>query len=192
MSLSIICALAANRVIGRMNRLPWHLPEDLAYFKKATFGRPVIMGRKTFDSIIKILGKPLPGRKNIIISRTWEQKDLPLLLQQGKLQPHSDCLADYLAACLILPSLEAAEPYFKGKDKAQEAFLIGGAELYAQAMDLADRLYITKIDQDFDGDAYFPQIDPLIWQETHRETHRAAPPNDFDFSFLVYKRNAES
>jgi len=137
----LIAALAANRVIGAGNRLPWHLPEDLKRFKRLTMGAPVIMGRKTRESI----GKALPGRRNIVVTRQagarWEGCDV----------------ASSLDAALAL----AAD--------APEAFVIGGAELYRLALPRADRMYLTLLDAAYPGDALFPEFDPAEWRETARE-----------------------
>ena len=138
---SLVAALARNRVIGAGNRMPWHLPEDLRRFKRLTMGAPVIMGRKTHQSI----GKPLPGRRNIVVTRrpgaAW-------------------------AGCEVAHSLGAALALAAG---APEVFVIGGAELYRLALPRADRLYLTLIDADYAGDALFPEIDPAQWRETARE-----------------------
>lgn len=157
--LTLIVARARNGVIGRDNTLPWRLPEDLAHFKRTTMGAPIIMGRKTWESI----GRPLPGRRNIVVSRN------PGLKLDGAETATS--LEDALRLCVGVP----------------EVFLIGGAQLYADAMPGADRLIVTEIDADFDGDAHFPQIDPRRWVVTSRETHRSEA-NGFDYAFVTYER----
>lgn len=156
---SLIAAVAANGVIGDNNALPWRLPEDLRRFKALTLGHPVIMGRKTFESI----GRPLPGRRNIVISRNRE----------------------YAAAgCEVAASLEAAlEACRNGSD---EVFIIGGAQIYAEALPLAQRLYLTEISRDFEGDARFPAFDRNRWRETSRERQRT--PEGLAFDFAVYDR----
>lgn len=160
--LSIIAAMAANRVIGIENRLPWHLPEDLARFKALTMGHHIVMGRKTYDSI----GRCLPGRTTIIVTRK----------------------ADLAAPeCIAVNSLEAAVTAAHGDS---EIFFVGGAELYQQAMDIADRIYLTEIKRDFVGDAYFPPIDPRVWQEVSREGHVKAGPEGFEYDFVIYDRIA--
>jgi len=141
--LSIIAAVARNRVIGINNTLPWHLPEDLKRFRALTMGHHIIMGRKTYES----LGRLLPGRTTVIVSRS---KDYAVL---GAL------VADSLDAALTLC----------GDDT--EVFVIGGAELYLAAIQRADRLYLTEIDRDFDGDTFFPDVDRANWHETARESH---------------------
>lgn len=159
-SLSIITAMDENRLIGSNNSLPWHLPADFAYFKRVTMDKPIIMGRKTYESI----GRPLPGRRNIIISRD----------------------PDYRAeGCETANSLQAALELVADQD---EAMLIGGANLYAQTLDLADSLYITEIHATFKGDAWFPVIDPEIWMETTREDHEADEKNAYAYSFVTYTR----
>lgn len=159
-SLSIISAMDENRLIGRDNALPWQLPADLVFFKKTTMGKPIIMGRKTFESI----GKPLPGRRNIIISRD------PGYQAEG---------------CDSSQSIDAALALV---DDQPEAMLIGGAMLYQQTMGIADHLYITEIHEKFEGDAWFPEINPAHWQETWREDHAADERNLYAFTFVKYRR----
>jgi dihydrofolate reductase len=151
--LNIIVAMARNRVIGVDNQLPWHLPEDLKHFKSLTMGHHIIMGRKTYDSI----GRPLPGRTTVIVTRD------PGYTMGG---------------CLVAHSLEQAIALSAGDD---ELFFVGGASLYEQAMPLAERLYITEIQSDYQGDAHFPAIDRRRWSETAREHHvtDAGPAYDF-------------
>lgn len=139
---ALIAAMASNRVIGMDNGMPWHLPEDLKYFKATTLGKPIVMGRKTFDS----LGRPLPGRTNIVISR-----------QQG-LQ---------LGGAEVFDSIETALTFAAQKavaDGVDEVMVIGGETLYRQALDQADRLYLTRIDAAPEGDAWFPEFDEGAWE----------------------------
>ena len=157
---TLITAYAHNRVIGKNNRMPWHLPEDLAHFKSTTLGTPIIMGRHTWESI----GQALPGRRNIVVSRT------PTL---------------NLLGAEIFTSLDKA---VSACQHAPEVFVIGGAQIYAQAISFAHRLIITEIDDTFDGDTFFPEFDKHEWQEISRERHQAKPPNQFFFSFVEYKR----
>ncbi|MCD9121554.1 MULTISPECIES: dihydrofolate reductase [Cupriavidus] len=160
--LTLIVARARNGVIGRDNTLPWRLPEDLAHFKRTTMGAPVIMGRKTWESI----GRPLPGRRNIVVSRN------PELRLDGAETASS--LEDALRLCVGV----------------EQVFLIGGAQLYAEALPSADRLIVTEIDADIDGDAHFPDIDPQRWIATERERHHSEP-NGFDYAFVTYERAPE-
>lgn len=160
--ISLIVAYANQRVIGKNNRMPWHLPEDLAHFKRTTLGAPVIMGRKTWEAI----GKALPGRRNIVISRN------PNLSLNDTIVAYS--LNDALSHC----------------KEAKEIFVIGGAQIYAQALPLATRLVITEIEQQYDGDAFFPEIDLSQWQEVERTRHLARAPNDFYFSIIDYRQRA--
>lgn len=160
MSLSLIVAMARNRVIGRANGLPWRLPADLKHFKALTLGKPVIMGRKTFASI----GKPLPDRHNIVVSRD------PQFSASGVSIAHS-----------LEDALQQAQP-------AAEVMLIGGAQLYAQALPRAQRIYLTLIDADVAGDAYFPDHDDSEWLETARTDHDADAGNPYAYSFLVLER----
>lgn len=158
MILAMIAAMARNRVIGRSNQLPWHLPEDLKHFKKITMGCSVMMGRKTFESI----GRLLPGRRNIILSR---QKDYRV------------------DGALIVPDLHSALAACTFEEKV---FIIGGAQLYQEALPLAQLLYLTLIDRDFEGDAYFPSVDlENDFRVVTREEHES---KDFRYSFLEAKR----
>ncbi|CAH2791076.1 MAG: Dihydrofolate reductase (EC [uncultured Caballeronia sp.] len=162
-TLTLIVARARNGVIGHNNQLPWRLPEDLAFFKRTTMGAPIIMGCRTHESI----GRPLPGRRNIVVSR--------------------DATRRY-EGCDVVTSLDAA----LALEPAKEAFLIGGAQLYRDGFERADKLIVTEIDADFDGDTRFPAPDPAQWREVWRETHRAAPPNEFEFAFVTYERRHAS
>lgn len=155
---AIIAAVARNGVIGRDNAMPWHLTDDLKRFRALTTGHPIIMGRRTHES----LGRPLPERRNIVISRD------PAFVAPG---------------CEVLPELDAALVACAG---ASEVFIIGGAQLYAAALALADCLQLTEIDADFDGDTHFPQFDRRLWRETARERRRAEA--DFDYDFVTYER----
>tara|TARA_Y100000780_G_scaffold43653_1_gene35986 strand:- start:47 stop:556 length:510 start_codon:yes stop_codon:yes gene_type:complete len=139
--LALIAAMARNRVIGRDNAMPWHLPEDLRYFKAKTLGKPIVMGRKTFDS----LGRPLPGRTNIVVSR---QADLTL---DG---------AQVFAS--IDDALNAARQQAQA-DGVDEVMVIGGDNLYRQTLERADRIYLTRIDSEPEGDAWFPDFDEQAW-----------------------------
>ncbi|CAB3781696.1 hypothetical protein LMG28138_01288 [Pararobbsia alpina] len=141
--LILIVARARNGVIGRDNQLPWHLPEDLKYFKRTTMGAPVIMGRKTHESI----GRPLPGRRNLVVTRDASRR---------------------FNGCETVGSLEEAISRCE-QDGMAEAFLIGGAQLYLEGLERADRLLVTEIDLDVAGDAVFPAPDPAVWYEVSRE-----------------------
>lgn len=168
MKLALVWAMAQNRVIGRNNALPWHLPEDLKYFKRITMGKPIIMGRKTFESI----GKPLPGRTNIVVTRNPDW--------------HHDGVK-------VVSSLEAARELCESIaeiDGTEEAMVIGGAEIYRQALPLADRLYLTEVHAEVNGDTVFPDFDRSQWQETAREDFEAVGPNPYNYSFIILdKRN---
>jgi dihydrofolate reductase len=156
--LSIIVATAKNRVIGVNNTLPWHLPEDLKRFRALTTGHHIIMGRKTYDS----LGRLLPGRTTVIVTRNQAYK------VEGAIVVHS--LEDAIAAC--------------GDD--QEVFLIGGAELYQDGLKLANKLYITEIDAEYEGDAFFPEFDLSEWNVGAAESYTSA--NGLSFRYLTYQR----
>ncbi len=166
MQLALIVAKADNGCIGRDNKLPWYLPGDLKYFKQATLGKPIIMGRKTWES----LKGPLPGRTNIVITRQASYQ-----AEGAKVVPSLDealTLAEHVA--LI--------------DGAEEAVVIGGAEIYGQALPRVDRMYITEVHAAVDGDAFFPGFDAAAWREIGRDSFRAEPPNQYDYSFVVYER----
>jgi len=162
-TLALIAAVARNGVIGHGKALPWRLPEDLRHFRRTTLGAPVIMGRKTWDSLPAAF-RPLPGRRNIVVTRDahWHA--------EGAEAAHS------LEAALALAG------------DAPRAFVAGGAELYTLALPRADELLLTEIDRDFDGDTHFPPWERADFVETARETHRAGPPNDFDYAFVSYRR----
>jgi dihydrofolate reductase len=164
--LAIIVAAAENGVIGRNNALPWSLPEDLRYFKRVTMGKPIVMGRKTYEAI----GKPLPGRTNIVITRN------PGFAAEG---------------VRVVSSLEEAlelAGHIALIDGAEELVVIGGAEIYQAAIPEADRLYITEVHASVEGDAMLPEIDWAQWLEVSREYHAALPPNQYDCSFVCYNR----
>jgi dihydrofolate reductase len=167
---SLIAALAENRVIGRDNALPWRLPEDLKYFRAVTLGKPVIMGRKTWES----LGRPLPGRTNIVVTR-----------QAGYVPPGSD---GNVRVVLSLPEAIALGSEIAQRDGAGECVVIGGAEIYAQALPLCTRMYLTEVHAVVEGDAFFPGFDATAWRESKRERHAAAGSNPHDYSFVVYER----
>ncbi len=168
MSLALIVAASANNVIGKNNQLPWYLPGDLKYFKTITMAKPVIMGRKTFESI----GKPLPGRDNIVITRN----------------------ADYQAEGIkVVASLEGAIALAESIvliNGGEEIMVIGGAQIYQQALAIADRVYLTRVHRHVEGDAFFPELSIDDWQEVARQDIAAEEPNPFDFSYLVLDRAA--
>lgn len=165
-TLVIVAAVAKNGVIGAGNQLVWRLPSDLKRFKAITLGKPIIMGRKTFQSI----GKPLPGRANIVVTRD------PTFMAAGIETAPS------LNAALTLATKRAHEM------GAPEIILGGGGELYAQAMALADRLDITEVNLTPDGDALFPKIDPAIWREISREAGARGQTDEADFEVVRYER----
>ncbi|MEM7361721.1 MAG: dihydrofolate reductase [Bacteroidota bacterium] len=164
MKKSIIVAMSKNRVIGINNQLPWDMPADMRYFKRMTIGCPIIMGRKTFESMGK---KPLPGRNNIILMRTP-----PTSSPQG---------CDI--ACELKEAFEKA-----AKTGAKEIFVIGGGRVYEQALPMVDTLYITEIDAHIQGDTYFPDFDRSQWQEVNREKHTADAQHNYDYAFVTYTR----
>jgi len=157
-TINVIVAMARNRVIGINNTLPWRLPADLQHFKALTMGHHLIMGRKTYESI----GKPLPGRITVIVTRN----------------------SDYhVEGCITAASIDAAIAAC-GDDS--EIFFVGGAELYAQVLPRAQRLYLTEIQADFDGDAHFAEFDRVQWTETERQAH--VSPDGLGYHFVTYQR----
>ncbi|MBA4381013.1 MAG: diacylglycerol kinase [Sideroxydans sp.] len=164
MSVSIIVAMSRNHTIGIKNTLPWRCPEDLKHFKAQTMGHHMIMGRKTFDSI----GKTLPGRTTVVVTRDKQ------LMIEGCLMAHS--LAEAIDLC----------------SEDEETFIVGGADIYAQSLALADRLYITEIQQDVEGDAHFPAFDKSAWQEIAREVRSQESPQPLHYHFVTYQRIKES
>ncbi|MBA4175523.1 MAG: diacylglycerol kinase [Leptothrix sp. (in: Bacteria)] len=161
--LVLIAAMSNGRVIGRGNTLPWHLPEDMAHFREVTRGHPVLMGRRTWESLPPRF-RPLPGRRNLVLTRdpTW-----------------------HAAGAEAMPSLEAA---LAATAAAERVFVIGGAELYAAALPHADTLLLTEIAADFEGDVRFPPVDATVFREAAREVHGAVPARPFGFAFVTYRR----
>ena len=166
MKCALIVAMAKNGTIGIDNKLPWYLPNDLKYFKKVTMGKPIIMGRKTYESI----GKPLPGRTNIVITRNPDYQAEGIVVVNSLQQ-----------------ALDKAEDisFINGHD---EVMVIGGAEIYNQGLKSAGRLYITHVHADVEGDAFFPEVDWNDWQEEGRDDFNSEGPNPYDYSFVVYDR----
>lgn len=159
MKISLIAAMANNRVIGKDNQMPWHLPEDLKHFKAMTLGKPIVMGRKTFESI----GRPLPGRHNIVISRT-----------QGLEIEGVTCVTSFELALVAAGECE-------------ELVVIGGGQLYASTLGIASSLYLTEIELDVDGDTHFPEWDDGSWECISRETALNAKGLQYSFINLVKK-----
>jgi len=160
MRVSLIAALAANGVIGRENRLPWRLSADLQRFKRLTMGKPVVMGRKTWESI----GKPLPGRSNIVVTRDRG------FSAEG---------------CIVVHAIEQA---LDAAGDCDEVMVMGGADLYRQMLPRADRLYLTRVKADVEGDTRFPPFETKEWVEVQRESHCADEKNQYDYDFVVLDR----
>jgi dihydrofolate reductase len=156
--ITLVVAMDAKRGIGIDNKLPWHLPEDLAHFKRVTLGQPIIMGRKTFDSI----GRPLPGRRNIVVTRNrgWAHEGVEAV---GSLEEAIALAGDTPAS------------------------IIGGAQIFNEALVLADRMIVTHIEREYPCDTFFPEIDPAKWAATAREPQHSQA-QDLDFSFVTYER----
>ena len=160
----MIAAIGKNRELGKDNHLLWHLPNDLKRFKKVTKGHSVIMGRKTYES----LGGALPKRQNIVITTNPEYK---------------------AENCVVVNSLQEALQYTKNE---QKVFILGGAQIYRQAIHLADMLDITHVDASLEADVFFPEIDTNTWQETARENHSSDEQHRYAFSFVSYKRKKQA
>lgn len=156
---SIIVAIAKNSIIGDKNSLLWHISEDMRFFRETTSGHPVIMGRKTYDS----LGRPLPKRTNVVISRTTK----------------------HIEGCTVVGSLEEAIALFP---KEEEVFIIGGAQIYALAMEVADRLYLTRVEHDYQGDTSFPEWDESKWKLISRTPYERGEKYEYPFAFECYDR----
>ncbi len=156
--ISLIAAVAKNLCIGKNNKIPWNIPEDFKYFKETTLDKTCVMGQTTYESIIDYIGKPLPGRKNVVLSND------------------PNFTAD--PSVRIFNSLDGIFDQLKDED----VFVCGGASIYRQTIDQVDKLYITWVDQEIDGDTFFPQIDFKIWKEDWREDHDG-------YSFVTYKKN---
>lgn len=162
MLISAIVAMSKNRIIGKDNQIPWHLPADLKYFKKTTLHHHIIMGRKCYESI----GKPLPKRVSIIITRNKHYK---------------------AEGCVVLHSLQAALDYAKTAGET-EAFIIGGGEIYKQSMDLWDKLYLTEVDTKTEGDIFFPELELKRWTLVSEEQHIGNKRNIYNYIFKIYRR----
>ncbi|MCP4460378.1 MAG: dihydrofolate reductase [Cytophagales bacterium] len=166
MLISMIAAMGSNRVIGKDNDIPWHLPDDFKFFKDTTKSHYVIMGRKNWESLPAKL-QPLPNRTNIVITRQ----------------------ADYKApGAIIVPTLNAAMKIAK-EAKEEEAFVIGGGEIYRMALETSNRIYLTEINEDFDGQVTFPEFDKTEWKETSRVHHGTDDQHEFEFDFVTYEKN---
>lgn len=162
MLISLVVAAATNNTIGKDGQMPWHLPNDMKHFKNVTWGMPIVMGRKTFES----LGKALPGRKNIVISR-----------QSGWSAPGT----------VVVKSIEDALFVAKETD-AKEVMIIGGGEIYKALFERAKRIYLTRVDASPEGDTFFPSLDPQQWFLVSQKNHEADEKNAFNYSFQVWER----
>ncbi len=160
--ISIIVAVAKNNVIGKNNQLIWHLPEDLKRFKELTTGHTILMGKNTFIS----LGRVLPNRKHVVL---YDKDDLKVDNENVEL-------------------VHSLNDFIKYKDLDEEVFVIGGAMVYRQMIEYADKLYITEINKEFEGDVYFPVIDKSIWKETQRIKGKKDEKNNLDYDFVTYNR----
>jgi dihydrofolate reductase len=160
---AIVVAVAHDNVIGKSNSLPWYLPADLRHFKEVTTDGTVIMGRKTYESIVERLGKALPNRRNIVVTRS----------------EHSAPDAEFVNSIEKALQLAADD---------EDVFIIGGAQIYEQALPLADTIYLTEVDADIDGDTFFPTLDENEWQEVARESHKKDDKNEYDYAFVTLQK----
>jgi len=161
--ISIIVACSKNRIIGNKGKIPWHIPDDLKRFKQITTGHPVIMGRKTFESILDFLGKPLPDRTNIIVTRNGDYT-----VPEG---------------CIVCTSLDEAVSKANEIDN-EESFVIGGGEIYKEALPKTDKIYLTLIDKEFDGDTYFPS-----WNDFKEISKEVMETDEFSYSFITLEKD---
>lgn len=161
-TISLVAAAATNNAIGKDGKMPWHLPNDMKHFKNITWGMPVVMGRKTYES----LGKPLPGRKNIVISRqpSWKAEGI-----------------------VVVKNIEDALFIAKQSD-ANEVMVIGGGEIYRAMMDRAKRIYLTRVEAEPEADTFFPSIDPGQWYLVSQKNHEADEKNAYNYSFQIWER----
>ncbi|MFJ7364004.1 dihydrofolate reductase [Peribacillus frigoritolerans] len=159
--ISLMVAMDQNRVIGKNNKLPWHLPADLQYFKKVTMGHPIVMGRKTFESI----GRVLPGRENVIVTRNQEFK---------------------AEGCVVLHDIAQIKMFADNHD--EEVFVIGGAEIFKEILPFTDRLYITEIHETFEGDTFFPEIDENEWDVISSNPGEIDEKNRFAHDFIILQK----
>jgi dihydrofolate reductase len=164
---SFVVAQANNRVIGKSNELPWYLPADLKHFKELTSGHMVVMGRKTYESIINRLGKPLPNRQNVVITAN----------------------RDYSApGCRLVGSVEEALKL----GRKDEVFVIGGASVYKEALPFAGRIYMTKVKANIEGDTFFPKLKTVDWTPVARELHAPDDKNEYSYEFITYERTGSA
>jgi dihydrofolate reductase len=159
--ISLLVAYDLNKTIGKDNQLPWHLPADLAYFKRVTMGRPIIMGRKTHDSI----GRALPGRENIILTRNRSYTS---------------------EGCTVIHTLSEIKEI--ENQSGEEVFVIGGAEIFNEVLEIADRLYVTLIEDEFEGDTFFPSFDEKDWELISKEKGIKDEKNPYEYYYLIYDR----
>jgi dihydrofolate reductase len=157
---TLVVAMARNRTIGRDNQLPWRLPDEIAYFKKVTMGHPIVMGRRTYESI----GKPLPGRLNIVVTH-----------DRGYQAP----------GCTVVGSLEEA---WRAAGNAEEVCVIGGTSLFRETLPIADRIHLTEVEADVEGDTFFPDFDRSQWREREIERHAADARHAYPFRILLLER----
>ena len=162
MIISAIVAVAKNNVIGKDNDIPWYLPADLKYFKKTTLNHHIIMGRNCYESI----GKPLPKRTNVVLTRN------PFFI---------------VSNCYVTHSVDEALEVAKNNEE-EEAFIIGGAQIYEQSMNLWDKLYLTEVDLEVEGDVFFPEINFEEWELISEEAHQADEKNEYDYVFKIFQR----
>ncbi len=163
--ISIIVAATKNRMIGKDNDFPWYLSNDLKRFRRLTTGKTVIMGRNTYEHLITRVGKLLPNRTNVVVTRN-----------------------SHFSASDVLIAHSLEEALKLSNAKKQEVFVIGGSQIYAAALPLADRIYLTEVDAKLEGDAFFPEIDTRLWHETEREAHTRDEKHDYNYDFVTLEK----
>jgi len=176
MKISLIAAMARNHIIGLDNKLPWSLPADLAWFKKNSMGKPLLMGRKTWESLPF---RPLPGRKHFVVTRNPEYVAT---------KPDGTLVAEVSVVDSVTKAIEQAEKYCAGQDDIEELMIMGGATIYRDTLHLCDRMYLTIIDEAIEGDASFPDFDMQHWQESYRQPCLADDKNRHNYDFLILDR----
>jgi len=164
--IAYVVAMDENRLIGRNNDLPWRLPDDMAWFRRHTIGKPCLMGRKTYDSL-PVRFRPLPGRLNIVVTRN----------------------ADYEAPGAVV--VHSVEDALRAAGEVEEIIVVGGADLFRRLMPVVDRLYLTRIHGAAEGDVFFPEYDPSVWREIYREEHSADDRHSYAFTWLILDRMQE-
>lgn len=194
MKISLIVAMARNHIIGIDNRLPWKLPADLAWFKKNSMGKPLLMGRKTWESLPI---RPLPGREHFIVTRNSKYQACkpdgtlvaPLPIDTTATQEQTQTGNNTHICESVQQAIAQAKHYCQSRPDVDELMIMGGASIYAETLERCDRMYLTIIDEDIPGDASFPQFEKSQWKETFRQNHQADEKNPHHYDFVILDRN---